>query len=89
LHALPDAWQAGWSTLFTRGPLLALHRSFNFAGQSGETRALLVEEGRIEVWAPLNSTTRRQLAQRWRRMVERPRVGAGQIDNDNDELVDS
>jgi hypothetical protein len=86
-QALPEAWWAGWPGVFTRGPMLVLYRDLREVGPAGETCVLLVDEGRIQLWAPLNDRTRRPLALRWRRMVERIRAGAGRIDED-DELVD-
>jgi hypothetical protein len=83
--SLPETWRAAWPGIFTRGPMLVLYRDMLNVGPSGEATALLVEDGRIQVGTRLDPRTRRLLAIRWRRMVERMRVGASRIDDDDDE----
>jgi hypothetical protein len=85
-QALPEAWRAAWPGIFTRGPLLVLYRELREVGRAGETAAMLVEDGRIQVWAPLDDENRRLLTLRWRRMIERIRAGASQIEED-DEVI--
>ena len=85
-QTLPETWRAAWPSLFTRGPILVQYRDLREAAR--ERMILLVHEGRIEAWTAFAPRHRRELAERWRRIVERIRTGAEATEDEGDELVE-